>query len=688
MIRNSCEVGTSTHSSTVSAAAAHTRFDHPSPSSQIMASSVPFFRSASGFARGSYNNIDSHKSAPLLLKCAAGIAIAIPTVAALQGFLLLNDFRIHHRDAPHPISPSRGVVVVSTQDLPLPVPVVGLANNRNRNRNRNRNHNHKQNEEEREKNKAKQHPPLRLLVIGDSLAAGVGTSKSGTPILPESIARSLSKAMGGRAVYWTCVGTPGASASQIVRDIYDFDDGISHSDGLQDKLGDWYDSLRAREWWLEQKKRHLRGWGQRRFQGRQVVDDDRLDDSEEKSSTNKFERWWKGLQQNIFPNNIEESPAIGTTSTSSANDNSTVESTNANRGTRHIVQKIKQLPSHNEEAVLHMQNNDYDIAVVLTGINDLKEAVNPFKAEKWRRIPGATSFDTALASADESNDSRVGDSDGGLKEELMQVLRALKGKMKLDLNLRGSNDTDTNTPPSLQQSTNGEGHVNANEAGAVSSRSSPLLISSRAIDDVHESQPLAKCQGRRGPLVVFPAIPASPLPILQDAPLRWFARPLLESIEHKKKLLCERYPGSVLFVESPSRSTLLDIEDGKGILWANRRRENVLVKLDDVTHWARHEVETLMKEHWHKFDKFKGRYSGGDRDHGNESEEQPHDVFEQSCHDHQLPERSTTASNIPGITLIAADKFHPNDEGYEFWGRHIAEAIVIEWNKEEQLVGK
>lgn len=33
--------------------------------------------------------------------------------------------------------------------------------------------------------------PLRLFVVGDSLAVGVGTTKSGTPILPEAIARHL-----------------------------------------------------------------------------------------------------------------------------------------------------------------------------------------------------------------------------------------------------------------------------------------------------------------------------------------------------------------------------------------------------------------------------------------------------------------------------------------------------------------
>jgi hypothetical protein len=73
-------------------------------------------------------------------------------------------------------------------------------------------------------------PPLRLLVIGDSLAAGVGMSQSGTPALPEAIARGLSQATGGRAVYWTCVGTPGTTSSEIVQEIVHLDD-VIHNNG-------------------------------------------------------------------------------------------------------------------------------------------------------------------------------------------------------------------------------------------------------------------------------------------------------------------------------------------------------------------------------------------------------------------------------------------------------------------------
>ena len=71
--------------------------------------------------------------------------------------------------------------------------------------------------------KKQQHKPIRLLVVGDSLAGGVG-SESASPVLPESIARALSSALGGRAIHWTCIGTSGASAGRIVRDIESYHD--------------------------------------------------------------------------------------------------------------------------------------------------------------------------------------------------------------------------------------------------------------------------------------------------------------------------------------------------------------------------------------------------------------------------------------------------------------------------------
>jgi hypothetical protein len=66
-------------------------------------------------------------------------------------------------------------------------------------------------------------PPLRLLVIGDSLAAGVGTSQSSTPILPISIATIVSEAT-GRPVEWFCRGVPGQNSDRLVSDIANLND--------------------------------------------------------------------------------------------------------------------------------------------------------------------------------------------------------------------------------------------------------------------------------------------------------------------------------------------------------------------------------------------------------------------------------------------------------------------------------
>jgi hypothetical protein len=134
-----------------------------------------------------------------------GIVAAIPILATAQGAYCLTKFRWNHKNAPYPMSPSRGIVIVSPHDTGSNVSICmdnahdkDLALDEERrpwwlwNRRQNTNKNEKQ-------------IPLSLLVIGDSLAAGVG-SRSGTPVLPEAIARSLSKALGGRPVFWTCHG--------------------------------------------------------------------------------------------------------------------------------------------------------------------------------------------------------------------------------------------------------------------------------------------------------------------------------------------------------------------------------------------------------------------------------------------------------------------------------------------------
>jgi hypothetical protein len=259
----------------------------------------------------------------------------------------------------------------------------------------------------------------------------------------------------------------------------------------------------------------------------------------------------------------------------------------------------------------------YDIAVVLTGLNDLKDTFLPLM----------------MMGENSSSTTSVEDKHGSLKDALVRIIHALQSKMKLDL-------------------------PNDDPEDASNIATSPTT-------SAHHS----------GPLVVFPAIPASPLPLTQYPPLSWFLIPLLKMMDNNKKLLAERFPGLVLFVDSPSPSEFRDIEAGRGELHASRRAENVLLQLTNVTQRAQEKVKELMDQHYKSSTKIED-------DGANEEDNRPL-VYEQSCREHQLVE----SKNTPGATLLAEDRIHPNDEGYDFWGRHIAAAIVREWDKNKRQSG-
>ena len=113
---------------------------------------------------------------------AAGLLLIAPVlVAAVQGGTAVINFRANYADAPLPKIPSHGVVIAGRDSLPV------------------------------------SDESLRLLVIGDSLAVGVGQSVSCTPLMPEAIATQIACFATGKAVYWTCFGETGASTPWIIR---------------------------------------------------------------------------------------------------------------------------------------------------------------------------------------------------------------------------------------------------------------------------------------------------------------------------------------------------------------------------------------------------------------------------------------------------------------------------------------
>jgi lysophospholipase L1-like esterase len=405
--------------------------------------------------------------------------------------------------------------------------------------------------------------PLRLLVIGDSLAAGVGTSQSSTPILPQSIASALSAASDGRAVHWTCIGTPGASASQIVHDLGAYEETPSLLE------------LRYAEWQARKKK--AQDWWEHRKRVRE----------QQENEKNRVKQWWSRLRKDV----------------------------DELKDVLHVDKEQVVLQSRLTRRKTTLDPDlkaQYDIAVVLTGFNDLKDTFLPLM----------------MMGQNASTNPSAEDKPGSLKDALVRIIHALQKKMKLDL-------------------------PNDHEDGS-NIATSPTTIAHH-----------------RGPLVVFPAIPASPLPLTQYPPLSWFLIPLLRMMDNNKKLLAERFPGLVLFVDPPSPSEFRDIEAGRGELHASRRAENVLLQLTNVTQRAQEKVKELMDQH------YKSPTKKDDDDGANEEDNRTL-VYEQSCREHQLVE----SKNTPGATLLAEDRMHPNDQGYDFWGRHIAAAIVKEWNKD------
>lgn len=91
----------------------------------------------------------------------AGLLLAAPILGAIiQGGTAVVEFRRKYADAPLPRIPAHGVMI-SGKSLP-----------------------------------SEEVEPLRLLVIGDSLAVAVGQAVSCTPVMPAAIASQISKATG------------------------------------------------------------------------------------------------------------------------------------------------------------------------------------------------------------------------------------------------------------------------------------------------------------------------------------------------------------------------------------------------------------------------------------------------------------------------------------------------------------
>jgi hypothetical protein len=179
-------------------------------------------------------------------------------------------------------------------------------------------------------------------------------------------------------------------------------------------------------------------------------------------------------------------------------------------------------------------------------------------------------------------------------------------------------------------------------------------------------QQLEDCLSRSSslfPMVVLPGMPSRALPIFQRAPLRWIAVPIVDIMDSHKRNLANRHHGEVLFVDAPSPNEMADYSAQKGGYWRQQQDDNLLLNLRDIKRRHARRIEADMKQYYLR------------RNNNN------------------TPSSSKLDDNDPEMTplrerghlhLMSVDGIHPNDEGYEFWGRHIAQAIVQEWKQKQQ----
>lgn len=489
------------------------------------------------------------------------VVVSMPLLAILQGSLAILRYRLNYGDCPLPHVPSHGIVSVKYRGIVASASEIQKDTSF----------------EDDEVTNVADITPLRLLVIGDSLAIGVGQSSSSTPVMPETIAEALSKEMGGRPVLWTCHGAPGASAGWIVREL---------------------------ERCIEQGK----------FQ-----------QSTATASSCNLDTGRTGLNydtgeikttKDLLGSQTGESGFISDDSSSDVDDE------------RHIWQERLR-----EERIQFDPNSmgPFDIAVVLTGSNDLKSAFFPF----------------LLTGDDAKFREEAQRRGGGYGQELTRILQVLNQGMRSRLQtLRESVEEATHR---MRQRLGSVESVSQHQTCGTSSNrtSSPKTILKGDDADVSHFPVIPLF-----PMIVLPGMPARALPIFSVAPLRWLAVPVVDIMDTHKRRLAQRHRGEVVFVEAPTVAQISDYIDKVGDYWIQEQDDAVFLRYRDIKRRHARLIESEMKQYY------------------TDQKERPKPPSHHNRH----------------FNVFSIDGIHPNEVGYKFWGRHIAHHIVQEWkhNKRHQ----
>ena len=651
-----------------------------------------------------------------------GVVVATPVLGFMQGTALLLDYRKHYLNVPYPLSPSQGLVVAvderthknkTTKQTP---------------ESSSSSHSHRQGQERKQplysslaqflqshhggtNGRGRSPPtPLRLLVIGDSLAAGVGVMQGATPVLPESIARTLSQHFNGRPVYWTCIGRPGALLPEILHKIethtsqqhYDNDNDkdelntttthkvllwnpitVVGPPTVKERL--FHRMYCIEEWW---KNRKLQPAQRQRHQEPQPP----ISRDQEEAATSNLQKdppksnpilqWWsllredartfvKACQGELEDDDDDDDDDLLLEGQDKGEPNAS-QSSSSSLPHRSAVWKRRRLQrrlSSRQWEELSMQGDYYDIAVVLTGPNDLKHVWLPFMFRH--------------SSTGEDDDGKT------VPERLQKVVQALRARMKSPLR-NPSRNTNTTTAANDNHATSTTTESETDDKSDTRS----TKVATTGICETRGSTMHPPTSAR--PLVVFPAAPIALVPQLRSVPMRWFVFAIFNRLENTKKQLAEQYPGEIVFVESPPVELFSAVQEGKGELYEDIQAQEVLLKLTSVTRRFQEQFDAKIKEYRDKWaqriqrqarrrakDTTAGSPEGTDTtDNNDDDDDDDEDNEESGGYNHPdefYPDYDKTKS-LKALSILSLDQLHPSDEGYEIWGRHIASTVLKHWN--------
>ncbi len=404
-----------------------------------------------------------------------------------QGISDLLRYRKHFGNAPAPKSPSHGVIVAHSH---CDSPEHGNKNG-DGNENRNGNGNHKntnytfkafnpyrkrmtlsslrelltiRSSSQKQQEGQEEQTPLRLLLIGDSIARGVGQTQHSNPVLPQAMGKYLSQKLNSRPVYWTTMAKPGASTKWL------------------SQLVEYYKKKRR-----EKSKRS-------------------------KSSANEGDVHLNG--------NTDSTRGSGEASYSLKQFRE-----------RHLIMSagsveykkkrwIENLEYHEE---LHAQNpfGDYDIIIVMSGLNDIKRMLVPFLLED-------ETVDRDDEDTDGSHDHKNEDKrnqESGFAADMKRLIELLNENMeKLESKICNS-DESTET------------------------ECSSLLSRQQQEHQHHQQQQL--------PTIVFPRFPTDTNPVKVGYILKMIVIHMTGLMDSVKGRIADQYD-NVISPEAPSQQTGLD----------------------------------------------------------------------------------------------------------------------------------